>query len=49
MLKQFAVNQNAFQADGLHPTAEFQPLILDTLWPSIHEAIDSSGGLEEFF
>ena len=49
MLKQFAANQNAFQADGLHPTAEFQPLILDTLWPSIHEAIDSSGGLEEFF
>lgn len=49
MLKRFAANQNAFQADGLHPTADVQPLILDTLWPSIHEAIDFSGGLEEFF
>lgn len=24
-----------FQADGLHPTAEAQPLLLDTVWPKL--------------
>ena len=46
MLERFAANQSAFQQDGLHPTAEAQPQILDTLWPTIAEALDSGSGLE---
>jgi acyl-CoA thioesterase I len=49
MLERFAANANSFQQDGLHPTADVQPLILDTLWPSIVEALGNSGGLEEFY
>lgn len=26
-------NQDMFQADGLHPVAEAQPVILDNIWP----------------
>ena len=35
LLREFALDPNAFQADGLHPTVTVQPLIVDTLWPSI--------------
>lgn len=48
MLERFAANPASFQRDGLHPTAEAQPQILDTLWPSIRDALSSSV-LEEFF
>ena len=49
MLERFAADQSAFQRDGLHPTAEAQPQILDTLWPTISEALDSGAGIEDFF
>lgn len=49
MLERFAANRAAFQNDGLHPTAASQPLILETLWPSISGALSSPSGLEEFF
>ncbi len=32
-LAAFGAWREYFQADGLHPTAEAQPLILDALWP----------------
>jgi len=40
MLETFATSADAFQADGLHPTAKVQPEILKTLWPSIAAALD---------
>jgi len=42
MLERFAARMSAFQADGLHPTAAVQPDILDTLWPSIRQALDAA-------
>ena len=42
MLERFALDQNAFQRDGLHPTAAAQPMILDTLWPSIETALGAT-------
>lgn len=35
LLGPFATNPDAFQADGIHPSARVQPQILDTIWPSI--------------
>ena len=42
MLERFAMNRNAFQADGLHPVASVQDDIVDTLWPSIRDALDAA-------
>lgn len=39
MLERFAARADAFQRDGLHPTAAVQGEILDTLWPSIERAL----------
>lgn len=39
MLREFAARVSLFQSDGLHPTAEAQPLILETLWPTIQQAL----------
>lgn len=33
LLAPIADKRDYFQADGLHPTAEAQPLLLDTVWP----------------
>lgn len=33
LLSPIADKREYFQADGLHPTAEAQPLLLDTVWP----------------
>ena len=33
LLAQIASKREYFQADGLHPTAAAQPLLLDTVWP----------------
>jgi acyl-CoA thioesterase-1 len=35
LLAPIALNRDAFQADGLHPTAEAQPLLLETVWPAL--------------
>ncbi|MBV9576829.1 MAG: arylesterase, partial [Gammaproteobacteria bacterium] len=32
-LQAIAENRDYFQADGIHPTAAAQPLILNTIWP----------------
>ena len=42
MLERFAARTDAFQRDGLHPTADVQPEILDTLWPSIRQLLESA-------
>lgn len=33
MLEGFGEKRDFFQADGIHPSAEAQPLILDNIWP----------------
>jgi len=35
LLAPIAAERGYFQADNLHPTAEAQPLLLDTVWPSL--------------
>lgn len=35
LLAGFAERPDAFQADGLHPTAAYQPAILDNIWPAL--------------
>lgn len=35
LLEAFAENRDYFQADGLHPTAAAQPLILETVWKKL--------------
>lgn len=35
LLASFASDPNAFQPDGIHPSAAVQPKILDTVWPAI--------------
>ena len=42
MLERFATDWQAFQDDGLHPTAAAQVDILATLWPSIRAALDAA-------
>jgi acyl-CoA thioesterase-1 len=33
ILKGVAINSNLMQKDGIHPTAEAQPMLLDNIWP----------------
>ncbi len=35
LLEGFADNRDSFQPDGIHPTAEAQPLILETVWKGL--------------
>ena len=35
LLAPIALDRRYFQSDGLHPTADAQPLLLDAVWPSL--------------
>lgn len=39
-----ALNDELMQADGIHPNAAAQPILLDNAWPVIEQALDSAGG-----
>ena len=39
LLEGFAEKRELFQADNLHPTAEAQPLMLETIWKTLAPAI----------
>lgn len=39
LLDGVAEYQNLMQADGLHPTAEAQPIILENVWPLVEKAL----------
>ena len=41
-LAAFGARREFFQADGLHPTAAAQPLILDALWPALEPRLAST-------
>ncbi len=36
-----AMNDELMQADGIHPNAKAQPILLDNAWPVIRETLDS--------
>lgn len=40
LLEGVALNHDLMQADGLHPTAEAQPILLENVWPYIKPMID---------
>lgn len=35
LLEDVALNRQLMQSDGIHPTAEAQPIILDNVWPAL--------------
>ena len=39
LLEAVALESGMMQADGVHPTAEAQPLLLDTLWPHLEDLL----------
>lgn len=39
LLEGVALNDALMQADGLHPTAEAQPLVLNNVWPLVNTAL----------
>lgn len=43
MLDGVVEQRNAFQPDGIHPTAAMQPRILDNVWPALLPLLSSSG------
>ncbi len=40
LLERVALEPGLMQSDGLHPTAEAQPLILDNVWPLIEPRLE---------
>ena len=40
LLQGVATNRELMQADGIHPTAEAQSLLLENLWPVLSKAMD---------
>lgn len=43
LLEKVANRRDLFQADGLHPIAKAQPLLLDTVWPVLKKVIGKKG------
>lgn len=46
-LKDVALKPELLQADGLHPTADAQSLMLDAVWPAIATAIEQSNQVKK--
>jgi acyl-CoA thioesterase-1 len=42
MLEGVAQYRKLMQVDGLHPTAEAQPIILNNVWPLVQEALSQT-------
>lgn len=38
-MENVATNEELMQADGIHPNAAAQPVLLDNAWPVIHDAL----------
>jgi len=43
-LEGVALDPALMQADGIHPNAAAQPILLDNAWPVINQALNSAGG-----
>ncbi len=42
LLEDVALNTQLMQNDGIHPTAEAQPIILDNVWPELEPMLEAS-------
>ncbi len=42
LLEDIALNQQLMQSDGIHPTADAQPIILDNVWPALEPLLEES-------
>jgi len=38
-----ALDPNLMQADGIHPSVEAQPILLDNVWPALEPLLNSNG------
>jgi acyl-CoA thioesterase I len=45
LLESVALEPGMMQADGIHPTAAAQPIMLDTAWPAIERVLDRAEAL----
>jgi acyl-CoA thioesterase-1 len=43
-----AEDRRLMQEDGIHPSAEAQPILLDTLWPYLEPLLSPAGGAGDF-
>lgn len=43
LLEGVALNRELMQSDGIHPTADAQPIILDNVWPALAPLLDDAG------
>jgi acyl-CoA thioesterase-1 len=43
LLEGVALDETLMQGDGIHPTAEAQPLILDNVWPELETLLEENG------
>ncbi len=41
LLEGVALNDGLMQSDGIHPTAEAQPIILDNVWPALEPLLEA--------
>lgn len=42
LLEDIALNQQLMQSDGIHPTADAQPIILDNVWSALEPLLEES-------
>ncbi|MDQ7728407.1 arylesterase [Halomonas sp. SpR8] len=40
LLENIALEKNLMQSDGIHPTADAQPIILDNVWPALEPLLE---------
>ena len=42
LLEDIALNKDLMQSDGIHPTAEAQPIILENVWPELEPLLTTT-------
>ena len=42
LLEDVALDNTLMQSDGIHPTADAQPIILDNVWPALEPLLEST-------
>jgi len=42
LLEDITLNKQLMQSDGIHPTAEAQPIILDNVWPELEPMLEET-------
>jgi acyl-CoA thioesterase-1 len=42
LLEDIALNDALMQSDGIHPTADAQPIILDNVWPALEPLLEKT-------